>query len=411
MSVYFVEKKGWRYDFTLQGARYTETWFKTKTEAKRSEAEKRKEIKNPKPVQEMPTDTDFLTLANRRLDHVKAYNSEGHFKDVLYHSRRWVKEWKDLNCNDITSSMIEDYIIRRSKVSPIVANKELQYLRAAFNYGNKRKIISHNPTDQIGFLPIEKRKKYIPQMEDVTRVISFADSDTQHYLWTIVLTAGRVNEINNLTWDDVSFSDRYVTLWTRKRKNGNREPREIPMVPKLQDILYHRYQQRDHTLPWVFWHEYWCRDSQRWIKAPYKDRKKIMGTLCRNAGAKYFRYHAIRHLTASVLDDMGIPIGTIQRILGHQNRKTTEIYLHSIGDAERKAMDKLQEIDAFSKVESALLEAPVNVGSSFLNRKVDRPPLDVLKAEINELGYSAVGRKYGVSDNAVRKWLKAYEKQ
>jgi DNA-binding transcriptional MerR regulator len=131
----------------------------------------------------------------------------------------------------------------------------------------------------------------------------------------------------------------------------------------------------------------------------------------RNAGTKYFRYHAIRHLTASVLDDMGIPIGTIQRILGHQNRKTTEIYLHSIGDAERKAMDKLQEIDAFSKVESALLEAPVNVGSSFLNRKVDRPPLDVLKAEINELGYSAVGRKYGVSDNAVRKWLKTYEKQ
>ncbi len=106
MITYFVEKKGWRYDFTLQGARYTEIWFKTKTEAKRSEAEKRKEVKNPKPVQEMPTDTDFLTLANRRLDHVKAYNSEGHFKDVLYHSRRWVKEWKYLNCNDITSSMI-----------------------------------------------------------------------------------------------------------------------------------------------------------------------------------------------------------------------------------------------------------------------------------------------------------------
>ena len=136
-----------------------------------------------------------------------------------------------------------------------------------------------------------------------------------------------------------------------------------------------------------------------------------MGTLCQRAGVKYFRYHAIRHLTASVLDEMGTPIGTIQRILGHQNRKTTEIYLHSIGDAERKAMDKLQEIDAFSKVESTLLEVPVNMGRSYFNRKVDRPPFDILEAEINELGYSAVGRKYGVSDNAVRKWLKAYKQQ
>lgn len=411
MGTYFIKGKGWRYNFILKGTRYTEAWFETKRAAKQAEAEKRKEIKNPTPEPETPIVMDFLTLANRRLDYIKTYNSEGHFKDVLYHSRRWAKEWKEMNCNDITSTMIEDYIIRRSKVSPIVANKELQYLRALFNYGIKRKIISHNPTDQIGFLPIEKRKKYVPPMEDVTRVISVADSDTQHYLWTIVLTAARVNEINNLTWDDVSFSDRCVTLWTRKRKNGNREPREIPMVPKLIDILNHRYQQRDDTIPWVFWHEYWCRDSQKWIKAPYKDRKKIMGTLCRSAGAKYFRYHAMRHLTASVLDDMGIPIGTIQRILGHQNRKTTEIYLHSVGDAERKAMDKLQEIDAFSNVESALLEEPVNMGRSFLNRKVERPPLDVLIAEINELGFSAVGRKYGVSDNAVRKWLNAYKKQ
>jgi hypothetical protein len=147
------------------------------------------------------------------------------------------------------------------------------------------------------------------------------------------------------------------------------------------------------------------------IKAPYKNRKKIMGVLCQRAGVKYFRYHAMRHLTASVLDTMGIPIGTIQRILGHQNRKTTEIYLHSVGDAERKAMDRLQEVDAFSKVESVLVDLLVNMGSAFHNRKVDRPPFDVLKAEIKKMGYSAVGRKYGVNDNVVRKWLKAYDQQ
>ncbi len=40
-------------------------------------------------------------------------------------------------------------------------------------------------------------------------------------------------------------------------------------------------------------------------------------------------------------------------------------------------------------------------------RKVCRPPLGILKKEIAQSGYSATGRKYGVSDNAVRKWLKS----
>lgn len=38
-------------------------------------------------------------------------------------------------------------------------------------------------------------------------------------------------------------------------------------------------------------------------------------------------------------------------------------------------------------------------------RKVERPSYEQLIKEIKETNYSAVGRKYGVSDNAIRKWL------
>jgi hypothetical protein len=44
-------------------------------------------------------------------------------------------------------------------------------------------------------------------------------------------------------------------------------------------------------------------------------------------------------------------------------------------------------------------------------RKVERPPYDQLVAEIQATSYSAVGRKYGVSDNAVRKWIRWYERE
>jgi hypothetical protein len=44
-------------------------------------------------------------------------------------------------------------------------------------------------------------------------------------------------------------------------------------------------------------------------------------------------------------------------------------------------------------------------------RKVERPPYEQLVRELAETNFSAVGRKYGVSDNAVRKWLRWYERQ
>ena len=44
-------------------------------------------------------------------------------------------------------------------------------------------------------------------------------------------------------------------------------------------------------------------------------------------------------------------------------------------------------------------------------RRVERPPYEQLMREIAETSYLAVGRKYGVSDNAIRKWVRFYENE
>ena len=71
--------------------------------------------------------------------------------------------------------------------------------------------------------------------------------------------------------------------------------------------------------------------------------KGLMNTLCAKAGVRYFRYHALRHAGASLLDSHSVPLGFIQRLLGHENRETTEIYLHSLGSAEREAIKHLDQ--------------------------------------------------------------------
>lgn len=43
-------------------------------------------------------------------------------------------------------------------------------------------------------------------------------------------------------------------------------------------------------------------------------------------------------------------------------------------------------------------------------RKVERPTIEILLKDIESLGYVRTGKKYGVSDNSIRKWLRFYKK-
>lgn len=51
----------------------------------------------------------------------------------------------------------------------------------------------------------------------------------------------------------------------------------------------------------------------------------------------------------------------------------------------------------------------VNRRRRLSSRRVERPPLTQLLAELEATSFVAVGRRYGVSDNAIRKWIRAYE--
>jgi hypothetical protein len=44
-------------------------------------------------------------------------------------------------------------------------------------------------------------------------------------------------------------------------------------------------------------------------------------------------------------------------------------------------------------------------------RRAVRPPHAQLLREVTAVGYSATGRRYGVSDNAIRKWIRDYERE
>jgi len=71
------------------------------------------------------------------------------------------------------------------------------------------------------------------------------------------------------------------------------------------------------------------------------------------AAARWFYYHGIRGLTASLLSAMGVPTKDLQFILLHASMMTTDKYIWRIGSAAdvlAAALDSFDQKETASKV-------------------------------------------------------------
>ena len=63
------------------------------------------------------------------------------------------------------------------------------------------------------------------------------------------------------------------------------------------------------------------------------------------------------------MENNGMPLGSIQRIFGHESQPTTEIYLHTLGRAEREAIEVFERA-AKTKVSHGLSHSGVTQDST-----------------------------------------------
>jgi very-short-patch-repair endonuclease len=76
---------------------------------------------------------------------------------------------------------------------------------------------------------------------------------------------------------------------------------------------------------------------------------------------------------------------------------------HRIGLVVKPKKYQKKERNEFGFTELEIL-------SKFKQRKVERPPLSVLLDQTKKMGFPKTGKLYNVSENTIRKWIKAYHK-
>lgn len=203
-------------------------------------------------------------------------------------------------------------------------------------WAGKEGYVTGNPPRQIDAYAVKKAVKYVPPAADIKSLLTVAKPGFEHDFLTCLLhTAARISEIRVLAWEDVDLGRRIVTLWTSKRRGGNMEARKIAMSTTLHEVLSRLWAARFRDERYVFndpnTGTAYTRTSNR--------IKYLMRDLCLRAGVTHFGAHSLRHFLATGFHD---PYKA-QKVLGHQNLKTTEIYLHDLG-VDREAAAVFEDI-------------------------------------------------------------------
>lgn len=311
---------GYRVEIYQQGKRiYRSKVFPNELDAKLHEREYQEGIAE--------TNTDFIKLCTSRLEELEIKRSKQHFKENFSIIKkilvpRWGAKKK------ITRDDVEEYLNEVARKSKSKANKHLRLIKALFEHGIKRNWLRINPCRGIERFPESKEQRYVPPEEDIKLVLEVASCEERKYLLVVAHTLGRVRAVNNLKWQNV-FDD-HVVLFTRKARHSDLKPIRVKMNAVLKEVL--------ESIPkggeYVFTNPKTGR--------PYDYRDKFLPTLCNLAGVRPFMYHAFRHFGASKLDEEGVPLTSIQEILGHERSTTTSIYLRSLGKVKDEAMSKLE---------------------------------------------------------------------
>jgi len=315
--------------------------FETKAEALAWEAEQR-----GNDWSKTDTACSLGDWSQRYLDHCRKYSLKAYQEKVKAFKEFFAA--KDAKGRVVVSPAMDVKMLTPGMVLAVLqsqfatrsgyaANKDRKNLVAAWNWGMKYMGLPAPNPCLVDKFPEVRQPRYIPPEEDFWAVYELAKGQDQVMLLTFLHLGARRGEVFKLTWADVDFGRSRIRLGTRKRRDGTLEYDWLPMTGELKVKLLWWWENRTFKRSE---HVFLCEESTPFCQEhhgkPFLHRLHFLPRLCERAGVKRFGYHAIRHLTASILFRMGQSVGIIQAILRHKSPSTTERYLRSLGLEETR---------------------------------------------------------------------------
>lgn len=237
-------------------------------------------------------------------------------------------------------------------------------LSPVFNTAIKKGFLMRNPVTN-STIPVEQEKdQSLLNMEQCRALMKALDEASDQrmarVLKALLLTGMRVGELTGLHWTEVDMVNGYIeikyncyrldgqyALSTPKTKTSHRI---IAIPPQLAQALREQKDCQDKLRESV---------GDRWIDrgavftgmyGEYMNKSAInlaLKKILKANGFPSLHTHQLRHLNASLLINMNVPVKVISEQLGHADTKTTEmVYAHMFHETMKVASDAISR--AFS---------------------------------------------------------------
>jgi len=298
-----------------------EKWFRAdnKTQAKILYGRLKADIREGKYFPEKFNPPQAITLKAWIARHL-AGSTNRNLINERRHGRFWTHLWGKRKLTQISIEecrQIQAKLLAKGRWKPATINRYFAFLRHALMVAVKEGKLAQNPVSAVKFFPEPETVRFYSDAE-LIHLHGLIPKDDWKIVAFALETGLRKEEQFQLRWDHISFESRTLTIPLPK---GGRT-HHVPLTEEAISIL--RSLNSFLRSPFVF----------AGLKNPLKPMdgrafiKRAFEPALRRAGIPNASWHTLRHTIASRLVMAGVPLRTVQEILGHRDIRTTLKYAH-----------------------------------------------------------------------------------
>lgn len=272
---------------------------------------------------------------------------EKHYSDRTYavYSRA-LHEFEDffhgiddgLTWQTVDKDVVRDWIeaLMDKGNNPRTVNLQLSALRTFYKFALRHSLVEHDPMRGLDGLKTTRPLPSFVREDEMNRLLdsdkwsdSYQDTLERTVLMTFYETGLRLAELISLDDSDVSLINKELKVTGKRNKQ-----RIVPFGEEMAQTLRYYLSLRDKEVEALSDAFFTDRKGKRlkraWVENMVRRRLALVSTLKKRSP------HVLRHSFATAMLNNGAGLESIQKLLGHADIGTTEIYTHTTFEQLKK---------------------------------------------------------------------------